>query len=284
MISQPHKSLYQELVAQALKEDIGHGDITTELTVPSEISGSAIIKTKEPAVVAGLFVVEEVFHQVDPSLEIIPKVAESDFINPDDIICQISGSLVSILLAERVALNFIQRMMGIATATRTYVAAVEGLNCHIVETRKTTPGLRILEKYAVRAGGGFNHRYNLSDGILIKDNHIAAVGSIEAAVTQAKQNKSHTLLIEVEVENLDDLKTALKAGADAILLDNMSIDQLKQAVSYTKKEYPDVMLEASGNITLKNIREVAETGVDIISIGALTHTIKAVDLSLEIVG
>ena len=275
--------LYRPLVAKALEEDIGHGDITTELTISPKAAGTGVIIAKEQGVVAGLFVAEEVFHQVDPGLEFFPKAKEGDLADPKEVICEIRGCLASILTGERVALNFMQRMMGIATATHRYSAALDGLDCRVVETRKTTPCLRILEKYSVRVGGGYNHRFNLSDGILIKDNHIAAAGSVHQAVSKAKQGAPHTLLVEVEVTNLDELREALDAGADAVLLDNMGLEELREAVAFSKKVRPEVMLEASGGITLENIRQVAETGVDIISSGALTHSVKAIDLSLEIV-
>ncbi len=276
--------LYRPLVAAALEEDIGHGDVTTQLTISPEAAGVGVILAKEHGIVAGLFVAEEVFRQVDPDLDFVPHAKEGDLVDPERTLCEVRGRLASILTGERVALNFMQRMMGIATATSHYSAAVDGLGCRVVETRKTTPGLRVLEKYSVRVGGGYNHRFNLSDGILIKDNHIAAVGSVHDAVTKAKKSAPHTLLVEVEVTSLDELKEALDAGADAVLLDNMGVEQLKEAVSYSKKTRPEVMLEASGGITIENIRQVAETGVDIISSGALTHSVKAIDLSLEIVG
>ncbi len=282
MIAIPHPSLYRPLVAQALEEDVSHGDITTELTLPSDLSGRGVIVAKEHGVVAGTFVACEVFHQVDPSLEFMPGAEEGEVVGPSKVICEIEGSVASILAGERVALNFMQHMMGIATKAHQYIEAVKGLACRVVDTRKTTPGLRLLEKYAVRAGGAHNHRFNLSDGILIKDNHIAACGAVGKAVERAKLDAPHTLLVEVEVTNLEELQEAIEAGADAVLLDNMNIDQLREAVALVRSRRPEVKVEASGGITLENIRQVAETGVDIVSSGALTHSVKAVDLSLEI--
>ena len=272
----------RDIVKQALHEDHGHGDINTESTVDPEKAGRAEIIAKEDGVLAGLFVAEEAFLQIDPDIAFDLEFEEGSPFNRGEIILSISGRLRSILMAERVALNFLQRLCGIATQAARYVREVEGLGCRVVGTRKTTPCLRFLEKYAIRAGGALNHRFSLSDGILIKDNHIAACGSIQEAVQKARQSVPHTLKIEVEVSDMDQLREAISAGADAILLDNMDVEQTAKAVKVAREMNPAVLIEASGGITLENIRQYAETGVDIISSGSLTHSFKSVDLSLRV--
>ncbi len=267
----------RQLIKRALAEDIGRGDITTCAIIGREETGRARAIAKSPLVVAGLNVFAEVFLCLDPAMEISCFVAEGKRVNPGEILLTLKGNLRSILTAERVALNLLQRLCGIATLTRAYVDAVAGTGVKILDTRKTTPGLRSLEKYAVHMGGGCNHRFGLDDGILIKDNHLWAAGSVAAAIERARQAAHHLLKIEVEVKNLAELKEALAAGADVIMLDNMSLDQIKEAVGFTAGRVP---LEVSGNVTLADVRKIAATGVNFISAGALTHSAPAADISL----
>jgi nicotinate-nucleotide pyrophosphorylase (carboxylating) len=271
------------IIDHALAEDIGHGDVTSEALVPRDISGKAAFLIKENGVLAGIEVAERVFHRVDRSLEINILIRDGTNIKPGDIAGNVSGSVIGILKAERTALNFLQRLSGIASTTARYVAAVSGLNVKILDTRKTTPGLRALEKYAVRAGGGANHRFHLGDAVLIKDNHIAILRStglsLQDIIAKARQNVPEGMTVEVEVTNIKEAWEALTAGADIIMLDNMSAADMKQAVTMVGGR---AKIEASGNITLDNIREAALSGVDFISIGALTHSCKALDISLEL--
>ncbi|OPL13747.1 MAG: nicotinate-nucleotide pyrophosphorylase [delta proteobacterium ML8_D] len=278
----PHRFLYSQQVVAALAEDLGHGDITTDAIVPSEIIGSAIIIAKENTVIAGTFLVQEVFRQMDPEIQFKEIREEGSEVSSGDIVMGFYGKLAAILQAERVALNFLQRLCGIATLTRDFVRELSDLPCILVDTRKTTPGMRLLQKYAVRIGGGHNHRHGLSDGLLIKDNHITACGSIKKSITLARANMPHTLLLEIEVTEIEELKEAIEAGADAVLLDNMDPVTLRDAVSLARRLRPDIILEASGGINLKNIREIAKTGVDIISVGLITHSSGASDLSLRV--
>ncbi|WP_456431032.1 carboxylating nicotinate-nucleotide diphosphorylase [Thermosulfuriphilus sp.] len=282
-MEQPAPVLFKELVSQALKEDLGHGDVTTMALIPPDQEGKAIIRAKAPLVVCGLGVAREVFWQVDSSLEVSGPVREGEEVVEGEGILEIQGKIASILMAERVALNFLQHLSGVATLTRRFVEKVKGLPVRIVDTRKTLPGFRILEKHAVRVGGGHNHRFGLSDGVLIKDNHIKACGSVKKALEQACKRLPHVYLIEIEVKSLRELEEAIEAQAPAILLDNMDLDTLRKAVSLVRKRAPGTILEASGGVDLENVRAIAETGVDIISIGALTHSAPAVDLSLKIV-
>ncbi len=269
----------ETLIRRALDEDIGSGDITTSCTVPPGAVGRGRIVAKEPLVLAGGTVAQQVFLAVDRLLEVNLPLKDGSSAMVGDTLLEVAGELPSILTAERTALNFLQRLSGIATLTRAFVDKVVGGSVRILDTRKTTPGYRFLEKAAVRAGGGYNHRFGLYDGVLIKDNHIAAAGSIGQAVTAARTSKSHALRIEVEVETLDQLAEAIAAGADAALLDNMDLETMAEAVRRTGGQIP---LEASGRITLDNVKEVAATGVDLISVGALTHSARAVDMSMEI--
>jgi len=278
----PTRFLYSQQISAALAEDLEHGDVTTDAIVPPEALGSAVIVAKESAVVAGTFVAQEVFLQMDPDIQFKEISEEGSDVSRGDVVIGLYGKLAAILRAERVALNFIQRMCGIATLTRRFVQELSGLPCRLVDTRKTTPGMRLLQKYAVRIGGGHNHRYGLSDGILIKDNHITACGSIKESITQARAKAPHTLLLEIEVSGIEELEEAIKAGADAVLLDNMDPATLKEAVSLARRINPRIVLEASGGIRLENVREVGETGVDIVSVGQLTHSAKASDLSLRV--
>lgn len=273
------QDLLVDIVRRALAEDVGRGDLTSNLLIPSQQRSGGRIVAKEEGILAGLPVAEEVFRQVDATVVWEPQGEDGQPLRPGQVVARVEGLTRALLTAERVALNFLQRLSGIATLTAAYVEAIRGTSACIVDTRKTTPGLRMLEKYAVRVGGGRNHRFGLDDGILIKDNHIAAVGSIREALRRAKEGAPHSVRIEVEVETLEQLEEALEAGADAVLLDNMPVDMLQEAVRRTAGR---ARLEASGGITLESVRAVAETGVDWISIGALTHSAPALDFSLEL--
>jgi nicotinate-nucleotide pyrophosphorylase (carboxylating) len=265
------------IVRASLAEDLGVGDVTTDATIDESAAGSAVLVTRAPGVVAGLDAVEAVFRVLDPDVEVERLAEDGDVLSTPAPVARVSGSLRAILTGERTALNLLGRLSGIATATRRYVDAVEGTGVAILDTRKTTPGLRVLEKQAVAAGGGRNHRFGLDDGVLVKDNHLAATGSIRAAVERLRTVTD--LPIEVECDTLEQLRDALAAGADAILLDNMSLDELRQAVAVTDGR---ARLEASGGVTLETVRAIAETGVDEISVGALTHSALALDVSLEL--
>ena len=271
--------LVDKIIEQALLEDIGTGDITTESTIPSNFKAKGIIKSSEEGVVAGLDIICLVFKKLDFDICYQSKIKEGNKIVAGEILAEITGLTRTILKGERVALNFLQRMSGIATITSKFCQEVKGLPVRIVDTRKTTPGLRILEKYAVRIGGGYNHRFGLYDVILIKDNHIVVAGNIKTAVNSVRKQISHTIKIEVEVENLSQLQEALEMKVDIVMLDNMSLDMMKEAVKMAKGK---VLIEASGGITLDNVRETAQTGVDLISVGALTHSVKSLDISMEI--
>lgn len=270
--------LLDKIINQALEEDLAWGDITTESTVLSTKKSSANLVAKQDGIICGLDVFERVMKIVDNRTSVIKNFNDGDSIKKGDIIAQIKGFSKSILLAERVALNLLQHMSGIATQTANIVSKLINTNVKIADTRKTTPNLRVLEKYAVRVGGGTNHRFNLADGVLIKDNHINAAGSITNAVNSAKAYIPHTVKIEVETENLEQVQEALDCGADIIMLDNMDIATMRKAVNLINKR---AITEASGNMGEKDLIEVASTGVDIISIGALTHSVKAMDISLK---
>jgi nicotinate-nucleotide pyrophosphorylase (carboxylating) len=265
----------KNIIAQALKEDIGAGDVTVAATIPADMQGTFTFVAREKLVVCGLNVVAQVFAQLSPNIVFSPLFAEGQGVEAGVKLAKVSGAVRHILTAERVALNLIQRMSGVATITQQYVHAVKGTKAIIRDTRKTMPNLRVLDKYAVRIGGGQNHRMRLDDAILIKDNHIAACGSVKIAIAKAKQQN---LPITVECDTLEQVAEALAAGVDAILLDNMSPEMLTQAV---KQVGGKVKLEASGGITLSNVRQVAETGVDYIAIGALTHSVRGVDIGLD---
>jgi len=267
------------LIHRALEEDIGPGDITTSLVIPEEHESKAAYLSKGNFVLAGLPFAKEVFRILNPSVGFRIFFNDGDKVNTADVIAEVYGNTRVILNGERVSLNILQRLSGIATLTKMFTEKIKGLNVKIVDTRKTTPCQRFMEKYAVRTGGGYNHRFGLFDGILIKDNHIKAVGNIREAVQRAKS--SHQLTkIEVEVRNLDELNEAIEAGADVVMLDNMTIPDMREAVRISKSR---VLLEASGSVNLENVRDIAETGVDLISIGALTHSAPSVDISLKIV-
>ncbi|NLX64262.1 MAG: carboxylating nicotinate-nucleotide diphosphorylase [Clostridiaceae bacterium] len=271
-------SLVDDIILRALKEDMPMGDITTESTVPEDETSSARLIAKEDMVVAGLEVFCRVFILLDQNIYIERYVNDGDKVKTGTVILKISGNSRAILKAERTALNLLQRMSGIATATRKFVDILEGTKAKIVDTRKTAPGLRYLDKMAVRMGGGANHRFSLSDGVLIKDNHIKASGGITAAVKRARERVPHTVKIEVETETMEQVKEALAAGADIIMLDNMKPEDMKEAVAYINGR---ALTEASGNITADNLAIVAKTGVDLISSGSLTHSVKAADISLK---
>lgn len=271
-------SLIDEIILRALKEDMPMGDLTTDSTVPADEVCSASLIAKEQGVIAGLDVFERVFTLLNPKIYVERYVKEGELVEAGTQIMHISGNAKAMLKAERTALNLLQRMSGIATATRKFADALKGSSSKIVDTRKTAPGLRYLDKYAVRAGGGTNHRFCLSDGVLIKDNHIKASGGITAAVQRARAQVPHTIRIEVETESMDQIKEALEAGADIIMLDNMKPEAMKEAVDFINGR---ALTEASGNITLEKAEIIAKTGVDLISSGALTHSVKAMDISLR---
>ncbi len=268
------------LVTRALAEDIGHGDITTAATVMPEQRGRAVITAKESrALFCGGVILEKTFALSGAEPHIVALVPEGDKLTRGATVAEIEGKLPGLLIGERTALNFIQLMSGIATATQEYVRAIKGTHARIIDTRKTHPGLRAIEKYAVRVGGGFNHRFGLDGGVLIKENHIAAAGSVRTALERARASAPHTLKIEIECENLEQVKEAFEAGTDVILLDNMPLAQIRRA----RKLVGDrILLEVSGGVSLKNVRAIAETGVDLISVGALTHSARAIDLSMRI--
>ncbi len=267
-----------EFLRRALAEDVGPGDVTTLAVVPADRTARAEAIAKADLVVAGARVAARVFSLVDESLRVDVSITDGREARPGEVILGVSGPARSILIAERVALNFLMHLSGVATLTRAFVKAVAGLPVRIVDTRKTTPGLRALEKAAVVAGGGHNHRFALYDGVLIKDNHIRAAGSISAALEAARAGAHHLLKIEVEVADLAGLDEAVAAGAEAVLLDNMTVADMAEAV----RKYGDrVVLEASGNVTLATVRQIAETGVHLISVGALTHSAPAADVSLK---
>lgn len=274
---------FKQVVDSALAEDLGWGDVTTQALITADEVATAYLVAKGDGVLAGLSVATAVFHRVDSALKVEELVSDGSTVHLGDRLAVIKGLVASILGAERVALNFLQKLSGIATETAKYVEAVSGTKALITDTRKTTPGLRILEKYAVRVGGGHNHRQNLGDGILIKDNHLVVLQSrgegIGEAIRKARQQTPHTPKVEIEVESVEQAREALSAGADIIMLDNMNLDDMKLVVGLAQGR---ALIEASGGITLDNVRAVAETGVDLISIGALTHSVKALDMSLEL--
>ncbi|GAF70209.1 unnamed protein product [marine sediment metagenome] len=272
--------LIDKIIEQALLEDIGTGDITSESIVPSDLKAKGIIKTSEEGVVAGLDITYLIFKKLDSEIIFQEKIKDGTKITRGKVLAKISGSARTILKGERVALNFLQRMSGIATITSKFCQQVKDFPVRIVDTRKTTPGLRILEKYAVRMGGGHNHRFGLYDAVLIKDNHIAVAGGIKSAVNSVRKQISHTVNIEVEVENLSQLQKALEMKVDIIMLDNMNLETMTEAVKMVKGK---ALIEASGGITLEKVRKIAQIGVDLISVGALTHSVKSLDISMEIV-
>ena len=267
-----------ELLLAALREDVGTGDITTMSCIPAENRAEGHYLVKEDGVLCGLSVAERVFALIDPAITLTPKAQDGDHVKKGDVIATVSGPARGILTGERVGLNLMQRMSGVATMTAKAVSEVAGTKAAIVDTRKSTPGLRVLEKYAVRVGGGKNHRFNLADGVLIKDNHIAAAGGIRQALEAARRTAPHVMKLEVEVEDLAGVREALDAGADVIMLDNMSPAAMTEAVALIGGR---ALTEASGNMGDRDIKEVARCGVDLISIGALTHSVRSLDISLK---
>jgi nicotinate-nucleotide pyrophosphorylase (carboxylating) len=270
--------LVDDIILRALKEDMPMGDLTTDSTVSENEICSANLIAKEDGVIAGLDVFGRTFTMLDPQIYIERYIEEGEFVKTGARIMHISGRARAMLKAERTALNLLQRMSGIATATKKFADVLAGTSSKIVDTRKTAPGLRYLDKYAVRAGGGTNHRFCLSDGVLIKDNHIKAAGGIAPAVKRARASVPHTIRIEVETESLEQVKEALEAGSDIIMLDNMNPETMKEAVKYINGR---ALTEASGNITVEKAEMIAKTGVDLISSGSLTHSVKAMDISLR---
>ena len=270
----------RDIIEAALAEDIGTGDITTQATVSPKKKGRAQAVAKDDFVIAGIDVFAETFQLLDKSIKVNKLIDDGYRAKRGDIIAEVLGSLSNILQAERVALNLFQRMSGIATLTSKYVKAVRGSKAKILDTRKTMPGLRVLDKMAVRIGGGCNHRTGLYDGVIIKDNHIEAAGGIIAAVKAQRKRLPHTLKIEVETKNIKEVKEALNCGVDIIMLDNMTVPAMKKAVDYVAGR---AILEASGNVNLQSVSEIAATGVDLISIGELTHSVQAADISLKVI-
>ena len=273
----PH-SLVEEAVRAALAEDIGRGDITTATTVPAEARAHACMVAREAGIIAGLPIAAATFALVDPRVSVTPLCRDGDAVEPGSIVCIADGPARGILTAERTALNFVQRLSGIATLTSRFVRAVAGTGARIVDTRKTTPGLRVFEKYAVAVGGGRNHRFGLDDAVLIKDNHIVAAGGISAAVARARAAIPHTMTITVECDTLDQLNEALEAGADIVMLDNMDASTLAQAIGRAKGR---ARIEVSGGISLETAHAIAAAGAEILSVGALTHSAPALDAALD---
>ena len=270
-------------IGEFLREDIGHGDVTTQATVAENVRGMGKFLAKENLVICGLEVAEAVFAHLDPeNPEIESTFNEGDEVEAGTVFATLKGYADVLLTGERVALNLMQRMSGVATLTRAYVKAVEGTNATIVDTRKTTPGLRMLEKYAVSVGGGKNHRFGLDDGVLIKDNHIALAGGITKAVSAAISKVGHLHKIEVEISNWAQLREAVEAGADIVLLDNQTPEEAQKLVEMARSLNPNVLLEASGGMDLDRVRFFAEAGVDLISVGRLTHSARALDISFKI--
>ncbi|MGO4698567.1 nicotinate-nucleotide diphosphorylase (carboxylating) [Paenibacillus sp. FSL A5-0031] len=277
-----YNAAVREQIRGWLAEDIGSGDITTETTIPRDSRSKAVIHVKESGIIAGLPIAKLVFEVVDSSLVFDSKVQDGEYVNKGTIIATVEGSTHSLLTGERLALNLMQRLSGIATKTRSFIDALEGLPVRLVDTRKTTPGHRMLEKYAVRVGGGANHRFGLYDAVMIKDNHIKGSGGIRAAVEAARSKIPHTMKIEVETESLAQVDEALACGADIIMLDNMSTDLMKECVARIKAASPHVIVEASGGVSLETVKGIAASGVDVISVGGLTYSFHALDISLDL--
>jgi nicotinate-nucleotide pyrophosphorylase (carboxylating) len=269
-----------EIIRRVLKEDMPMGDITTDNLIEKDLVSRGHIIAKDRGIIAGLDMAERVFKVLDNSVKFKRLVRDGDKVNRGDVIAEVEGNTRALLKGERTALDFLQRLSGIATKTGEFCEKVREFPVKISDTRKTTPGLRLLEKYAVRIGGGHNHRFSLSDGVLIKDNHIKAAGSIKKAIELSRQKIPHTIKIEVETENLEQVREALECGADIIMLDNMSMDMMKEAVKIIDKK---ALVEASGNVDLEKVYEIASIGVDIISVGGLTHSAKALDMSLKFI-
>lgn len=271
------------IVEQALEEDLGRGDVTSDLLIPPNVEARAVLRSRVNGVIAGLDIARLVFELVDGKAQFTALATDGSVISRDQDLAIVSGAARSLLRAERVALNFLQRLSGIATLTFHFVEAVSGSRARIVDTRKTTPGLRAIERYAVRAGGGFNHRRDLSDAMMIKDNHLAVIAarglSLREAVAFARESMAHTLKVEIEVDRLDQIAEAITAGADIILLDNMSPENLRKAVTMIDGR---AITEASGGVSLETVSEIAATGIDVISVGALTHSAPSLDIGLDV--
>ncbi|MDF9409245.1 carboxylating nicotinate-nucleotide diphosphorylase [Pelotomaculum isophthalicicum JI] len=270
----------RKLIVDCLNEDIGTGDLTTNSIVPADAVSTGYIKAKGNGTLAGMQVVDEVFRCLDPALQFQARAGDGELVERGRVLAEVSGNARAILTGERLALNFLQRLSGIATKTAHLVKLVAGTRSRIIDTRKTTPGLRMLEKYAVRVGGGHNHRFGLYDAVLIKDNHIKIAGGITNAVKAARRASPHTAKIEVEVESLAQLREALEVKSDIIMLDNMTVEMMREAVAIVAGR---ALVEASGGVTEENIQAVASAGVDLISVGALTHSVKSLDISLDLV-
>ena len=271
--------LIKQLLELAIAEDIGSGDVTSESTISDDCVATGIILSKDTGVLTGLGIIEILLEMVDSQLSLTKVLSDGDLIKPEIEIGRIHGPGKTMLTAERTALNFLQHLSGIATMTAQFVSAVADYPTKIIDTRKTTPGWRILEKYAVRVGGGYNHRFGLYDGVLIKDNHIALAGSVAKAIKMARATVPHTIQIEIEVENLQQVEEALRANADIILLDNMALDEIRASVELIDGR---ALVEASGGVRLDTVKQIAATGVDLISVGALTHSAPSLDISIEI--
>jgi nicotinate-nucleotide pyrophosphorylase (carboxylating) len=269
----------QRVVDLALEEDAPSGDLTSQAFVPADAVAHAAVVAREPGVLAGADVLVQTFLSVDPAVEVEVLVADGDRFDAGQVLARVHGPARAVLRAERVALNLVQRMSGIATLTARYVAAVEGTGARVVDTRKTTPGLRALERHAVRCGGGHNHRFSLSDAVMAKDNHLALVDDVTAAIRAAREQLPHTTHIEVEVDRLEQVEPVLAGGVDTIMLDNFTVEELREGVALVGGR---AVVEASGGITLDTIADVARTGVDVISVGALTHSVRALDLALDV--
>lgn len=278
----PAVDAVKQQLREWLAEDVGSGDVTTMSTVPAGHQSRGIIHAKEAGIIAGMPLARLVFEIVDPKLRWLPRVVDGDQAAKGTILAEVEGSSHSILTGERLALNLLQRLSGIASKTASFALAASGTRARIADTRKTTPGHRTLEKYAVQVGGGYNHRFGLYDAVLIKDNHIKAAGGVTAAVQGAKARIPHTMMIEVEAETLSQAEEAVHAGANIIMLDNMSASAMQQAVVRLRELAPHIVLEASGGIMVERVAEIAATGVDIISVGGLTHSFKALDISLDL--
>ena len=272
----------RRLIDLALEEDLGRGDVTTQAVVEADATATAHLVARQPMVLAGLGICTAVFERVDASVAAVALAKDGDRLAAGARVATYAGKAASLLAAERTALNFVQRLSGIATLARAFVDAAAGTDLRIADTRKTTPGFRLLEKYAVRMGGASNHRFDLGSGVLIKDNHVAVAGGVGEAVRRTRGKIPHGLKIEVEVDSLDQLDEALDAGADIVLLDNFSLADIEKAVARTGSRKPHPLLEVSGGVTLEQIANLAHTGVDIVSAGALTHSAPAVDLALDI--
>ena len=269
-----------KLICLALEEDIGSGDVTTEGLIEWDVPATAAIVAKEPLVLAGLSLAQKVFTCLDPAVSFHTSFQDGERVKKGDEVARVSGSLRALLTGERTAVNFLQRLSGVATLTREFVEKIEGFSVRLTDTRKTTPGWRRLEKYAVKMGGAHNHRFGLYDGVLIKDNHIKACGGITEAVNRLRKHKAHLMHIEVEVTNLEEVEEALESRADIIMLDNMDLDEVQKTVRIIGGR---ALVEVSGGVDLDSVADLAATGVDIISVGALTHSARAMDISMQVV-